>query len=126
MIFTMLMNNITQGEIWVIRLNPTIGAELKKERPVIVMSSDETGILPIKLIAPVTAWKDSFRGRFWLVQISATEQTGLTKSSAVDVLQMRGVDTSRFVRKLGVLEAESLDDIRDALALVVAAKKEDM
>ncbi len=45
---------INRGEIWVVNLDPTIGAEIRKARPVIVISSDAVGVLPIKLVAPLT------------------------------------------------------------------------
>ena len=38
-------------------LDPTIGAEIKKIRPVIVISSDAVGKLPLKLVVPITEWK---------------------------------------------------------------------
>ena len=38
---------------------PTVGTEMKKFRPPVIISSDGVGILPIKLIAPITDWKQS-------------------------------------------------------------------
>ena len=46
--------NPRRREIWLADLNPTIGAEIQKTRPVIVVSSDEIGVLPIRLVAPIT------------------------------------------------------------------------
>ena len=46
-----------RGEIWRVNLDPTIGAEIKKIRPVIVISSDAVGKLPLKLVVPITEWK---------------------------------------------------------------------
>ena len=48
------MNN---GDIWLINLDPTIGAEIQKTRPAIIVNSDAVGILPLKIIAPLTDWK---------------------------------------------------------------------
>jgi mRNA interferase MazF len=48
------------GEIWLVNFDPTIGTEIKKIRPAIVLSSDAVGKLPIKLAAPITDWKDYF------------------------------------------------------------------
>ena len=41
-------------EIWIVNMSPTVGTEMKKFRPAVIISSDEVGILPIKLIAPIT------------------------------------------------------------------------
>jgi len=49
-----------QGEIWEIDLSPTIGAEIKKKRPAIIVNDDSIGILPLRVIVPLTEWKDSF------------------------------------------------------------------
>ena len=45
---------MNRGELWLIDLEPTIGAEIKKTRPVIIVSSDTIGILPLKVIVPIT------------------------------------------------------------------------
>jgi mRNA interferase MazF len=65
----------------------------------VVVSSDAVGRLPIKLVAPVTDWKEHFAPNIWHVRIDPAN--GLTKLSAVDALQLRGMDQRRFVRKLG-------------------------
>ena len=49
-----------RGEIWLVRLDPTLGAEIRKTRPVVVVNSDAIGVLPIRLVAPLTEWKDYF------------------------------------------------------------------
>ena len=44
-------------EIWLVNFDPSVGTEIRKTRPAIVVSSDAVGRLPIKLIAPLTDWK---------------------------------------------------------------------
>jgi mRNA interferase MazF len=108
-----------RGEVWRVNLDPTIGAEIRKTRPVIVVSSDAVGILPIKLIAPVTDWKDRYANSSWHVRIDPDVVNGLTKPSAVDALQLRGLDTSRFIQKLGRISADKMDEIAAVIAAVV-------
>jgi len=43
-----------QGEIWQIELDPTIGAEIKKVRPSLIINVDALGKLPLKIIVPIT------------------------------------------------------------------------
>ncbi|HIE30442.1 TPA: type II toxin-antitoxin system PemK/MazF family toxin [Candidatus Poribacteria bacterium] len=90
--------NISRSEIWLVNLDPTIGAEIRKTRPVVV-SSDAIGALPIRLVAPITEWRDYFAHNVWHVKLVPDSTNGLTKTSAVDTLQLRGVDTQRFVRR---------------------------
>jgi mRNA interferase MazF len=110
---------VRRGEVWRVNLDPTIGAEIQKTRPVIVVSSDAIGILPIKLVAPVTDWKDRYAHSSWHVKIDPDTANGLTKTSAVDTLQLRGVDTSRFLKRLGRVSADKIEEIAAAIAAVV-------
>ena len=49
-----------QSEIWLINLDPTIGAEIKKTRPAIVVNDNSLGKLPLKIIVPLTDWKERY------------------------------------------------------------------
>ena len=53
---------IKRGELWLINLDPTIGQEIKKTRPAVVVSSNSIGKLPLKIIVPITDWKLSYAG----------------------------------------------------------------
>lgn len=108
-----------RGEIWQINLDPTVGVEMQKVRPVVVISSDAAGRLPMKLIAPITGWDVRYSGNFWHIKIDPKSSNGLAKASAVDVLQARGVDTGRFIKKLGRLDATQMEDIAAAMAALV-------
>jgi mRNA interferase MazF len=108
-----------RGEIWLVNLDPTIGAEIRKTRPCIVVSSDGLRKLPLRLVAPVTEWKPQFESNFWHVRISRGGLTGLSKVSAIDVLQLRGLDVNRFIKRLGSAPANILDEVASAVAMVV-------
>jgi mRNA interferase MazF len=110
---------IERGDIWLVNLDPTVGSEMRKTRPVIVISSDAVGILPIRLVAPLTEWKDSFENKVWLIRIDADTTNGLSKTSAVDTLQLRGVDVSRFVQKLGAVTDSTLQAIGVAIMAII-------
>ena len=86
-----------RGEIWIANLDPTQGAEIKKRRPVIIVSSDGVGRLPIKMVAPITDWKPAFANSFWHIHLVPDGNNGLSKESAVDALQLRGIDTGRLI-----------------------------
>jgi len=108
-----------RGEIWLVDFNPTRGAEIQKQRPAVVVSSDAVGKLPIKLVAPITGWKPEFAGRLWHVRVVADNHNGLEKESAVDVLQLRGVDTQRLLRYIGRIAPNVMEEIAAAIAAVV-------
>lgn len=108
-----------RGEIWVVDLDPTIGAEIKKRRPVVVVNSDAVGKLPIRLVAPITGWDNRFAGNLWHVKIDPKKANGLSKTSAVDTLQLRGVDIERFVEQSGRVTSLQMDQITAAIAAVI-------
>jgi mRNA interferase MazF len=80
-----------RGEVWFINLDPTVGAEIKKTRPVVIVSDDAIGILPLKVIVPVTEWKDRYAVAPWLVRLGPDAENGLDKPSAADAFQVRSV-----------------------------------
>jgi mRNA interferase MazF len=92
-----------RGEIWWVDFNPTKGSEIQKTRPAVVVSSDGMGALPVKLVVPITGWKDAFALNPWHVRVKPDTRNGLDKVSAVDVLQTRGVDILRFRDRIGRL-----------------------
>lgn len=108
-----------RGDIWLVSFDPTVGSEIRKTRPAVVVSSDAIGRLPVKLVAPVTEWKAHYAGNIWHVRINPDLQNGLGKTSAVDSLQVRGMDRQRFVRKLGKVSPTALEEIVLAIAAVI-------
>lgn len=108
-----------QGEIWEINLSPTVGAEIKKNRPAVIINDDAIGILPLKVIVPITEWKDRFQGAIWMVKIEPDNGNKLTKASAIDTFQIRSVSAKRFLRKIGSVSAEVLDEIKTAIKTVI-------
>jgi mRNA interferase MazF len=111
--------NPIRSEIWLVNFDPTVGAEIRKTRPAVVISSDALGKLPIKLVAPITAWDDRYAANLWHVRLDPDSVNGLSKASAVDAFQVRGVDTKRFISKVGRIPASLMDDIAAALATLV-------
>jgi mRNA interferase MazF len=58
-----------RGEIWRINLDPTIGAEIKKSRFCVIVNHNAIGILPLKIVVPITEWKDKFSKAPWLIHL---------------------------------------------------------
>lgn len=108
-----------RGEIWLVNFDPTVGAEIKKVRPAVIISSDSVGKLPIKLIAPITDWKTYFSSNFWHVKIEPNSINRLNKDSAIDTLQLRGADLQRFIRKLGSVSEITMVEIIASIATVI-------
>ena len=112
---------MNHGDIWEINLSPTVGAEIKKKRPALIISDDAMGLLPLKVIVPITEWKDRFDGAPWMVKIEPDSHNGLLKTSALDTFQIRSVSTRRIVKRIGVVSDEVLEKVKEAIKTVIDA-----
>jgi mRNA interferase MazF len=108
-----------RSEVWLINLDPTVGSEIHKTRPAVIVSNDAIGILPLKVIVPITEWKARYQVAPWLVRLEPDAKSGLEKPSAADAFQVRSVSQERFVRLVGRLSEQVMQEIASALAIVL-------
>jgi len=108
-----------QGEIWQIVLDPAIGAEMKKTRPALLINDDALGKLPLKIIVPITDWKEQYDNYPWMVKVTPNKQNNLSKVSAVDCFQIRSVAIERFVVRIGLVEPETIAQVQEAISKVI-------
>ena len=106
-----------RGEIWRINLDPTLGSETKKSRPCVIVNRDAVGILPLKIIVPLTGWQKKFEKAKWLIPIEASSHSGLRKKSAADTFQVRSLSQVRFIKKIGMLTKDEMKEIEQGLLL---------
>jgi len=107
-----------QGEIWQINLDPTIGSEMKKVRPCIILNSNMVGKLALKVVAPLTDFKEHYSLVPWMVIIEPNTQNGLKKTSAIDLFQVRSLSQKRLVKKIGFVDKEILIACKESLDVV--------
>lgn len=105
------MNEIRQGEVWLVDFNPVRGDEMQKRRPALVLSGNFSTGLALRIVVPITGWQHDFSKIWWLCKIDNTPMTGLEKTSAANCFQMRCVSTARFIRKLGALSPGEMEEI---------------
>ncbi len=92
---------VSRGEIWLINLDPTIGSEIKKTRPCIVVSPQELNDhLRTVIIAPMTR---KGRSAVFRVPIAHDGKKGL-----ILLDQIRAVDKARLVKKVGKANPKTL------------------
>jgi mRNA interferase MazF len=107
-----------QSEIWLIDLDPTKGAEIQKIRHAIIINDDILGKLPLKIVVPITDWKEKFNLAPWMVKIEPSDINGLNKISTADCFQVRSLSQERLIKKIGTIDSEILFEIKDALKKV--------
>jgi len=108
-----------QSEIWLVGLDPSIGAEMRKTRPALIISSNALGKLPLKIIAPITDWKERFSNYPWMVKVLPSKQNGLTKMSAIDCFQIRSVSVERLTATIGSVQPEVIVSVQKAVRRVL-------
>jgi mRNA interferase MazF len=102
-----------------INLDPTIGAEIKKTRPAVIVNQDAIGILPLRVIVPLTEWKEHYSIAPWMVRLDPDAANGLSKTSAADGFQIRSVSVQRLTSRIGVVSDQALEAIIKAVQIVV-------
>ena len=108
-----------KGEIWLINLDPTVEAEIQKTHPAMIVNENAIGILPLRVIVPLTDWKERYAIAPWMVRIEPDATNGLSEPSAADAFQMRSVSQERFARRIGRISEAILREILKAIQVVI-------
>jgi len=112
------------GDVCQVNLDPTIGDEIKKSRPVIVLNAGHDKTLRLAIVVPVTAWNPRWKGNPFFLTIEPKPGHGLEKKSAVDCFQIRALSHARFIKKLGTLSQNEIDSIKRSIALILDIEAE--
>ncbi len=105
-----------RGEVWRVSLDPTVGHEVKKTRPCVVVTNDIYNAHNwVVLVVPVTSRASA---EYDQVAIRAPE-AGLANDSVTLPDQLRAVDRSRLVERLGMLDSNTIRLIDSSLRIVL-------
>lgn len=108
--------DIKQFDIWLADLNPSIGTEPGKKRPVVIVQTDllnETHLST--LICPITS---NVQQEIELLRVHL-KKGQLDKLSDVLVDQLRAIDNKRFISKLGQLNRYQIQQLKSNLKIVL-------
>lgn len=94
---------IKRFDIWLVTLDPTLGSEIQKTRPCLIISPDEMNLLRTVIVAPLTSKGFDFPMR---VKINFDNKDGLLLLD-----QIRSVDKQRLIKKVGTIEPQIAQDI---------------
>ena len=106
-----------RGEIYLTALDPTVGREIQKTRPALIIQNDVSNRLSdITIVAPITSTV-----RFPLspvhVLLAADASTGLSVTSVALFNQIRAVDRIRLVKRLGTVDGATLERVDEAIKI---------
>jgi mRNA interferase MazF len=110
---------MNQGEIWLVNLDPTVGAEMKKTRPALIINDNRVGKLPLKIIIPITGWKEHYSIAPWMIKVEPNEENGLAKISSLDCFQIRSVSQERLIEKIGEITPDEINKVQEGIVKVL-------
>jgi mRNA interferase MazF len=105
------------GEVWLVNFSPSVGSEINKTRPAVIISNNEMGGLGLHIVVPITDAKKFDRD--WHIKISPTNLNGLKKPSLVDCFQIHSFAEARFHKKIGALSVKDMDSVKVCIAGVL-------
>jgi mRNA interferase MazF len=106
-----------RGEIYLTALDPTLGREIKKTRPALVIQNDTSNRLSdIAIAAPITSTVRSPLNPVHVL-LEANPATGLDVTSVALLNQIRAVDRVRLIRRLGVVDDLTLERVDEAIKI---------
>jgi mRNA interferase MazF len=106
--------DVKRFDVYLVNLDPTVGSEIQKTRPCLMVSPDEMNRhIATVIVAPMTT-----KGHPYPTRVSCAFQG---KDGQIVLDQLRAVDKTRLVRRLGQISADTQDAVLAALAEMFAA-----
>ena len=111
--------NIKRGEIYFATLDPVVGREISKTRPVVVVSNDQNNKFSGTVtILPITSKNTQTVYPFEV--FLSKGNANLPKDSKVKADQIRTLDKNRVIKHIGVLDKKDIDEIDRAMKIHLA------
>jgi mRNA interferase MazF len=116
-----MTNSLKRGEVWLADLNPTQGSEQSGIRPVIIFQNDLVSQFSTTTIAiPLTT--NQRRAALPICLMIEQGNGGLSQNSVALCYQMRVLDKTRLIRKLGILNPETISQLEGVVLLTLGYK----
>jgi len=111
-----------RGEIWLVNFDSTVGAEIKKTRPALIVQNDIANrFSPITIVAALTSqFEEPLYPTEVLVRVS---EGSLEVDSVILLNQIRSTDKKRLIKRLGILKQETMGRIDRALQISLGLVK---
>ncbi len=112
------------GDVYLVELDPALGDEIRRTRPVVVLNPGHEKNLRLAIVVPVTAWQARWETNPFFFVVDPEPRHGLAKKSAVDCFQLRALSHGRFRKRLGFLNQEEIDRVKSSVALILGIEPE--
>jgi len=104
---------VNRFDVYLVELDPTVGSEIQKTRPCLVVSPDEMNhSIRTAIVAPMTT-----KGRPYPSRVACRFKN---KNGQIVLDQIRAVDQSRLVKRLGIIDETTAESVLNVLAEMFA------
>jgi mRNA interferase MazF len=115
------MIDVKRGDVWLVNLDPTIGHEINKSRPAVIIQNDVGNkYSQITIIAPITSQKTD---QVYPFEVRVRPGSGLDKESKILLNQVRAVDKRRLIRRLGRFDEETMINVDEGIKISLGLVK---
>ena len=113
-----------RGDVYLVSFDPTVGSEIRKTRPAVVVQNDISNrYSPITIVAAITS---QFGEPLYPTEVLIQSgQAGMRAASVVLLNQIRSIDRRRLIRKLGALSDTTMVQVDDALRVSLGLRSTD-
>ena len=107
-----------RGDIYLVNFDPTVGSEIRKTRPALILQNDIANQhSPITIVAAMTS---KIEERMYPTEVFVdAKESGLTADSVVLLNQIRSIDKRRLVKRLGSVKSATMLSVDRALQISV-------
>ncbi|MBE9257535.1 MULTISPECIES: type II toxin-antitoxin system PemK/MazF family toxin [Aphanizomenonaceae] len=105
-----------RGEIYLVNFDPTIGSEIRKTRPALILQNDVSNqYSPVTIVAALTS---QFTEPLYPTEVLIkVPEGGLQVDSVALLNQIRSIDKQRLIKRLGVLESVTMEQVDRAIQI---------
>ena len=110
---------IKQFEVWIADLNPKIGTEPGKTRPVLVVQTNLLNSIPhpSTIVCPIST---NVKRDAEILRVHLKKETAnLHQPCDIMIDQLRAIDNNRLVKKIGILPVEIIEIVKENLAIIM-------
>ncbi len=106
-----------RGEIYLVSFDPTVGHEMRKTRPALIIQNDiGNRYSPLTIVAAITSKISSIPYPIEVI-VRPSKANGLETTSAIRLDQIRTVDKQRLIRRLGIVEPSIIEKVDEAVRI---------
>jgi len=105
-----------RGEVYIVNFDPTVGSEISKTRPALILQNDiGNHYSPVTIVSAISSCAD---GIVYPTEVLITSpEGGLSEKSVIVLNQIRTIDKKRLVKRIGEVSSQSMEKVDRAIEI---------